>query len=69
MEDNRRIAVMIVDDHAIVRQGLRYFLALQPDMDVVGEAADGKEACALAARLRPDVVLMDLSMPDRKSVV
>jgi DNA-binding NarL/FixJ family response regulator len=57
------IRVLIADDHAVVRQGLRTFLDLQEDIEVVGEAADGAEAVALAERLAPDVVLMDLVMP------
>jgi NarL family two-component system response regulator LiaR len=58
------IRVLIVDDHAVVRQGLRAFLQLQPDIDVVGEAASGNEAVDVAAANAPDVVLMDLVMPD-----
>lgn len=58
-----RIRVLIVDDHPVVREGLRVFLELQDDMEVVGEAADGEEAVAQVARIRPDVVLMDLVMP------
>jgi NarL family two-component system response regulator LiaR len=57
------IRVLVVDDHAVVRQGLRTFLSLQDGIEVVGEAADGREAIAAARRLRPDVVLMDLVMP------
>jgi two-component system, NarL family, response regulator LiaR len=57
------IRVLIVDDHAVVREGLRSFLELQEGMEVVGEAGDGAEAVAAAERLRPDVVLMDLVMP------
>jgi NarL family two-component system response regulator LiaR len=57
------ISVLIVDDHAVVREGLRTFLALQDGIEVVGEAADGREALAAAARLSPDVILMDLMMP------
>jgi len=57
------ISVLIADDHAVVRQGLRTFLELQEDIEVVGEAADGEEALAQAAALAPDVVLMDLVMP------
>jgi DNA-binding NarL/FixJ family response regulator len=52
-----------VDDHPVVRDGLRGMLAVPPDLELVGEAADGAEALALAARVRPDVVLMDLRMP------
>ena len=57
------IRILVVDDHAVVREGLRTFLELQEDFQVVGEAGDGEEAVGLAERLRPDVVLMDLVMP------
>jgi NarL family two-component system response regulator LiaR len=57
------IRVLIVDDHAVVREGLRAFLEVQEGIAVAGEAADGQEAIEAAARLRPDVVLMDLVMP------
>jgi NarL family two-component system response regulator LiaR len=57
------IRVLIVDDHAVVREGLRTFLDLQEGIEVVGEAADGEDAIAEAERLRPDVVLIDLVMP------
>ena len=57
------IRVLVVDDHAVVREGLRTFLELQDGIDVAGEAADGEEAIEAAERLRPDVVLMDLVMP------
>ena len=57
------IRVLIADDHAVVREGLRTFLQLQDGIDVVGEAPDGEAAVAEAERLAPDVVLMDLSMP------
>lgn len=59
----RPIRVLIVDDHEIVREGLRTLLSEQPDIEVVGEAASGGVAAELAARLEPDVVLMDLVMP------
>jgi two-component system, NarL family, response regulator LiaR len=57
------IRVLIADDHAVVRRGLRTFLELQEEIEVVGEAEDGKEALAAAERLDPDVILLDLVMP------
>jgi DNA-binding NarL/FixJ family response regulator len=57
------IAVLIVDDHAVVREGLRAFLQLQDGIEVAGEAGDGEEALEQALGLRPDVILMDLVMP------
>ncbi|MEU3078466.1 response regulator transcription factor [Streptomyces laurentii] len=58
-----RIRVLLVDDHQVVRRGLRTFLEVQDDIEVVGEAADGAEGVARAEELRPDVVLMDVKMP------
>lgn len=63
MLNGRTIRVLIVDDHTIVRKGIRALLATEPDIQVVGEAQDGQEAVAEAERLDPDVVLMDLVMP------
>lgn len=57
------IRILIADDHSVVRQGLKMFLGLDPDLEVVGEAADGDEAVRKALDLQPDVVLMDLLMP------
>jgi two-component system, NarL family, response regulator LiaR len=57
------IRILIVDDHSVVRQGLRMFLDLDPEFSIVGEAANGAEAVRLAHELQPDVVLMDLLMP------
>jgi DNA-binding NarL/FixJ family response regulator len=58
-----KIRLLIVDDHPVVRDGLRGMLERQPDFEVVGEAGDGKEALSSAERLKPDIVLMDLRMP------
>ena len=58
-----KIRVLIVDDHAIVREGLRELLKTQEQLQIVGEAVDGSEAVSETARLKPDVVLMDISMP------
>lgn len=63
MTESAPIRVLIVDDHQVVRRGLRTFLELHDDLDVVGEAGDGLEAVEQAAALRPDVVLMDIVMP------
>lgn len=57
------IRILIVDDHSVVRQGLRMFLSLDPELEVVGEAANGAEALEQVEKLMPDVVLMDLMMP------
>jgi DNA-binding NarL/FixJ family response regulator len=58
-----KIRVLIVDDHAILREGVRALLQLQADLEVVGEASNGREAIEAVARLDPDVVLMDIAMP------
>jgi DNA-binding NarL/FixJ family response regulator len=58
-----KIRVVIVDDHAILREGVRALLQLQPDMEVAGEASNGTEAIEAVAKLDPDVVLMDIAMP------
>ena len=63
-----KITVMLVDDHAIVRSGVAAYLSAQKDIEVVGEAASGKEAVELAEELAPDVVLMDLLMPQMDGV-
>jgi DNA-binding NarL/FixJ family response regulator len=55
--------ILLVDDHAVLRAGLRALLEAEPDMEVVGEAGTGEEAIALAERMHPDIVVMDLSMP------
>lgn len=59
----RKIRVLLVDDFAVVRQGLAHLLQLQPDIEVVGQAVDGLEAIRMARELQPDVVVMDVTMP------
>lgn len=66
--DPSPIRVLIVDDHAVVRMGLKMFFDLQTDIEVVGEAADGSEGVAMARRLEPDVILMDLLMPNMDGI-
>jgi len=68
MTDNKRIRVMIVDDHAVVRSGLGAFLSVIPDLELVGEAEGGEEAVVRCGSLKPDVVLMDLMMPGTNGV-
>ena len=68
MDESSRIRVLIVDDHQVVRTGLKVFFDLQPDIEVVGEASDGSEGVAMARRLEPDVVLMDLLMPNMDGI-
>lgn len=62
------IRLLLADDHPVVREGLRGMLAAEADLEVVGEAGSGNEAVALAGQLRPDVILMDLRMPDGDGV-
>ena len=57
------VRILIADDHGIVRQGLRMYLQFDPDLEVVGEASNGKEAVDLAWKLQPDIILMDILMP------
>jgi NarL family two-component system response regulator LiaR len=68
MTDDKRIRVMIVDDHAVVRSGLGAFLSVIPDLEMVGEAENGDEAIVRCSLLKPDVVLMDLMMPGTDGV-
>lgn len=68
MGKSQRIKVLIVDDHAVVRQGLRTFLGMLPDIQIVGEAASGSESLDMVAKSKPDVVLMDLMMPEMDGV-
>lgn len=63
-----KLRIFLADDHAVVREGLKALINGQPGMEVVGEAADGRTACVRAADLRPDVVVMDVSMPDMNGV-
>lgn len=62
------IKLLLADDHAVVRSGLRMLLEAQPDMEIVGEAESGREALQLVRQLRPDVVLMDVQMPDMNGI-
>jgi NarL family two-component system response regulator LiaR len=64
MSEQRPIRVLIVDDHSMVRRGLATILKIKPDLQLAGEAGNGREAVELCARLQPDVVLMDLMMPE-----
>jgi NarL family two-component system response regulator LiaR len=68
MKPMAKINVLIVDDHGMVRQGLRTYLSLMEDIKVVGEAQNGSEAVAQVRRLKPDVVLMDLVMPEMDGI-
>ena len=63
-----KLRIFLADDHAVVREGLKALINSHPDMEVVGEAADGRAACVTAADLLPDVVVMDVSMPDMNGV-
>jgi DNA-binding NarL/FixJ family response regulator len=68
VDDTAPIRVLLVDDHAVVRMGLKAFFDMLDDIDVVGEASDGSEGVAMARRLKPDVVLMDLLMPNMDGI-
>jgi two-component system response regulator NreC len=65
---SEKIRVLLADDHTILRAGLRMMLNAQPDILVVGEASDGKEAIAVTLRLQPDVVIMDITMPEMTGI-
>jgi len=65
---DKKIGVLLVDDHNVVRQGLRMFIEMQKDMEVLGEGSNGAEAVELSARLNPDVILLDLLMPQMDGV-
>ncbi len=68
IEMPKKIQILLADDHAVVRQGFRLILNAQPDMEVVGEAGSGREAVEAAERLKPDVVVMDVAMPDLNGI-
>jgi len=63
MSEGRKTRILVADDHLVVRMGLSTLIEAEPDMEVVGEAADGREAVDMAMALRPDIVIMDLMMP------
>lgn len=63
-----RIRILLADDHTILRAGLRMMLNAQPDMEVIGEAQDGKQAINATMHLQPDIVLMDITMPDMNGI-
>lgn len=63
-----RIRILLADDHGVVRQGFKMILSAQSDMEVIGEAANGREAIALADQLKPDVVVMDVAMPELNGI-
>ena len=62
------IRILLADDHAVVRQGFRAILAQQADMAIVGEAGNGREAMALAERTTPDLIVMDVAMPELNGI-
>ncbi len=64
----KKIRILLADDHVMVRQGFRMILAAQPDMEIVGEAGNGREALELAEKLQPDVVVMDVAMPELNGI-
>jgi len=64
----KKIRLLICDDHAVVRRGLRSLVGIKPEMDLIGEAVDGEEAVAMAKKLKPDVIIMDLIMPRKDGV-
>lgn len=63
-----KIRILLAEDHAIVREGLKLLINAQPDMEVIGEVSDGGNAIQLAGKLRPDVILMDISMPEMDGI-
>ncbi|QRG65296.1 response regulator [Brevibacillus choshinensis] len=67
-QENEKIRVVLVDDQTMIRQGLGYVIQMQPDMEVIGEASDGEEAVKLVGELTPDVILMDVQMPNKSGI-
>lgn len=65
---NKKTRILLADDHSIVRQGFRMILSAQPDMEVIGEASNGREAVEQSAALQPDVIVMDVSMPELNGI-
>src|SRR6476646_815982 len=63
-----KVRILLADDHTILRAGLKMMLNAQPDMEVVGEAQDGRQALQEAQRLHPDIILMDITMPDMNGI-
>ncbi len=59
----KKISILLVDDHAVLRQGLRALLSIEPDLEIVGEAENGRQAVQMAKKLTPDVIVMDIAMP------
>src|SRR6202142_2739440 len=64
----KKIRILLADDHAMVRQGFKMILSAQPDMEIVGEAGNGREAVELAEKLQPDLVIMDVTMPELNGI-
>jgi DNA-binding NarL/FixJ family response regulator len=68
MTQTRKTRILLADDHTVVRQGFRMILSAHPDLEVVGEAGNGREAVERAAELKPDVIVMDVSMPELNGI-
>src|SRR5579883_322016 len=64
----KKIRILLADDHAVVRQGFKMILTAQADMEIVGEAGNGREAVESAEKLRPDIVVMDVAMPELNGI-
>ena len=65
---SQKIRILLADDHAVVRKGFRMILDAQPDMEIIGEAGNGKECVTMAGELLPDVVVMDVAMPELNGI-